>query len=689
MKEQRFVLIAILVVARGLTGFGQTIAWSGAGSSSSWFDPNNWTGRQVPGSANDVLIMSGTGTEVTVTNTATVRSIQCTKALTISGGTFTVVAGSSQVQGALVITNGSNLAATGVGTTFTGSGPTSGDGANLSASGGAVLSLPGLVSYQAPSVCETVAWQADGAGSGVSLPGLTNVTGNTVCAYLTVRASNGGQVLLSNVVKDLGGSLSVQSDGSNSLVNLSWLTENAGTLNLEASGGGSVLVPKLADGNGVNFNLAPGGAISTAQLTNISGSSLSVSGGGVMSLPGVVSYQAPGVCEGVTWQASGVGSLLSLPGLTNVTGNTVCGYLIVKAQDGGQVLLDNVVTNLGGDLSVQSDGSNSLVNLSSLAGNAGTLNLEASGGGSVLVPKLADGNGVNFNLTAGGTISTAQLVNITGAGLSVSGGAVMSLPGVVTYQPPGVCEDITWQANGVGSVLSLPGLTHVTGNTVCGFLNVKALNGGQVLLSNVTGIQNGYQTFLSDGAGSVLDLSSLSGMVLVNGLGQLTAQNGGAMLLNTQAFLLANVTINIPPGNPVLPPTLIASSSLTLYGQPWNSYLVEAQNTLIPESPFTFAARVPLTNAFQAFASAPPPNTAFRITEFVADPPTLDLVFLPGSQYEVILYGAPGKTYQIQSTTNLLSAWAPTSVVTMTNSFRIFGPAPVISLDIFFRYGQF
>jgi hypothetical protein len=148
------------------------------------------------------------------------------------------------------------------------------------------------------------------------------------------------------------------------------------------------------------------------------------------------------------------------------------------------------------------------------------------------------------------------------------------------------------------------------------------------------------------------------------------------------------VAINIPAGNPVLPATLIASSTLTLYAQPWNSYLVEERNTLIPNSPFTFDARVPLTNTFQAFASAPPPNTAFRITEFVADPPLLDEVLFPGPQDELILYGAPGKTYQIQSNTNLPGSWTPGSTVAMTNSFRIFAPVPVMPPSGFFRAKQ-
>jgi hypothetical protein len=229
-------------------------------------------------------------------------------------------------------------------------------------------------------------------------------------------------------------------------------------------------------------------------------------------------------------------------------------------------------------------------------------------------------------------------------------------------------------------------LTNVA--NLSGRVQATASSGGLLLLSNLESLTSGNLSFLSDGVGSVIDLSKMSGMVLVNGQGQLTAQNSGTILLNTQAFLLANVAINIAAGNPVLPPTLIASPTLTLYGQAWHSYLVENRNPLIPNNPFTFVARVPLTNAFQAFASAPPPNTAFRITEFVADPPLLDQVLLPEQLDELILYGAPGKSYQIQSETSLQGSWTLGSTVAMTNSFRIFAPAPATAPAGFFRAKQ-
>jgi hypothetical protein len=305
--------------------------------------------------------------------------------------------------------------------------------------------MPGLSSYQAPSVCEGITWQASGAGSVLSLPRLTNMIGNTNCAYLMIQASGGGQVLLKKIAADLGGFASVQADGAGSEVDLSGLAQNLGSITLEASDGGSILITNLATSGAANFTLNAGGSISMAQLTNITGANLVANGGAELSLPGVVSYEPPSACAGITWQANGSGSVLDLSSLTNVTGNTNCGYLTVQGLSGGQVLLGSAAGDLGGSMSVQADGTNSEVDLSSLAENLGALSLEASDGGSVLTPKLANGGIINLNLGAGGALSTAQFTNITGANINVSGGATLSLPGVVSYEPPTNCEGIVWR----------------------------------------------------------------------------------------------------------------------------------------------------------------------------------------------------------------------------------------------------
>jgi len=830
MKKKRFLLLMVPVLSVTVAGFAQSIVWSGDGDGTSWSDQNNWVGLQVPGTDNQAIITNSTSGTVVIDSDVTVQSILCTKALTLTNGSLTVTAGTSSVQGALAVPAGSTLAASGSGTTLTATGPAAISGADFTVTAGAALSLPGAENYQPPTVCNEFVWQASGAGSVLSLPALTNVTGNTLCAELSLQALDGGQVLIARAAADLGGDLTVQSDGSNSLVNFSALATNAGTLSLEASGGGSVLIPALASSGNLTLSLGAGGFISTGQLTNITGASLYANGGAVLSLPAVVDYQPPGVCEAIVWKASGTGSVVSLPALTNLTGNTLCAELNLQAFGGGQVLVTNAGADLGGDLTVESDGSNSIVNLSALAANAGTLSLEASGGGSVLVPRfrnsgilnltlnaggfiptaqftnitgasfyanggsvlslpaaadyqppgvcqaltweatgtgsvvslpaltnvtgntlcaelnlqafgggqvlvtnaatdlggvltvesdgtnsvvnlsalaanegtlsleasgggrvlvprLANAGTLNLSLAAGGFISTAQLTNITGANLTVSGGAVLSLPDVVSYQPPTVCEDITWLASGAGSVLSLPALTNLTGNLVCGQLAVEALGGGQVQLGSVNSIDNGTLTFLSDGTNSEINLDNMSGMVLASGQGTLTADNGGSILLNTQAFLLGNVAVNVPPGNPILPPTLVPGSALTLYGTPWNSYKVQARSTLEPDSPWT-TFYVPLTNDFEILSPTVPPNTAFTVTEFIANPALLQGSVNADSQFQLLLFGPPTATYQIQTATNLPGPWSSLTTVAMTNEFRFLPATPIAAARQFYRAKQ-
>jgi hypothetical protein len=417
---------------------------------------------------------------------------------------------------------------------------------------------------------------------------------------------------------------------------------------------------------------------------------------------------------------------LRLANMTNVLGDgALNGTLSIQALAGGRVELGQVLAmDAGYDgiyggyqraIQVLADGTNSVVDLSSL-GRFITLapttasSLEARNGGAILTGNLGQVIGAALTLKPGGTLPMAQLTNlvagtltvvgvapslvgltsIDGSSLYVSGGGLLDLPSVRSCDEPELGQTtFTWQASGAGSVLRLANMTNVLGDgALNGTLSIQALAGGRVELGQVLamdagydGIYGGYQRaiqVLADGTDSVIDLSSLSGFANPLSGSSIVAQNGGTVLFNDQAFLLANVAISIPPGNPVLPPTLVASPTLTLYGKAWHSYWVEKLDTSNPATGWQFVARVPLTNAFQTFAGAPPPNTAYRVWEFVADPPILDVFRAPGQQYYLILYGATSETYQLQSTPDLTppSTWTPGTVVNMTNAFRILPPAP-------------
>ena len=141
------------------------------------------------------------------------------------------------------------------------------DGAHLSVSGGAVLTLPGVRSFRNSIECCGAQWIATGAGSVLNLPGLTNLSGSALSWYMNLQALAGGQVVLSNVVTIPDSYLSVLADGPNSVVDLSGLTDYLGinsTLALEARNGGTILVPQLVYTDRVNITLRLGGCTGSA-----------------------------------------------------------------------------------------------------------------------------------------------------------------------------------------------------------------------------------------------------------------------------------------------------------------------------------------------------------------------------------------------------------------------------------------
>jgi hypothetical protein len=907
MKTTRLLLTAVLVLLGEVEGLSQTILWSGNGDGTLWSNPNNWVGQQVPGPANNVIITNGAGSNVVISSDVSVESIQCSFALTVSGGSLIVTSGPSWVQGAFSVYT--SLSASGRDTTLVSTGPVDIDNASLYVSGGAVVVLPGVVDYDLSA--EAAVLQASGAGSVLALPGLTNLV--DTYGYLpwlgdwppiVIEAAEGGLVNLGAAISFSSGNVQVQSDGDNSMVDLSALTvfygcngsellatnggtilagqlrvlndvvvplDVSGTLVLsavtnidscsfylsggatlslpevlnysnnsaynspvfQASGAGSVLaltsltnvintiqsfgsyfpmaiqaldggrvnmgglvsidsglVGVLADATNSEVDLSAltsfyglggsglqatdGGAISLGHLgvlngvtlsedavstlnlttvtnligssvtvsstmnlsalTDLSGSSVYVTNGvlilnnvvdidnaslyvsnaATLSLPAVVSCDDSGVYYSPAWQASGMGSVLAMTGLTNATGQyDGLGSMLIAALEGGRVNLSGATSFSSAPVDVYSDGSNSVVDLSaltSLEGNDGDLlgfsELDAIEGGTILLGPLGSLNGVTLvsdgtgtlNLStvtnmigsrvllSGGTLTLSNVANIDNAQFFMWSGATLSLPEVSDYLSGSVFGGY-WGVSGAGSTISLPGLTNLTSDAPVNYpMQIQASDGGQVLLSNLQGIANGYVSVLSDGTGSTVDLSDLKAFVLQNGQGSLTAQNGGTILLNNQVLLLANVAIDIPAGNPLLPPTVAPSSTLTLYGTAWHSYKVEEINTLQLGSPLTVLL-VPLTNSFQGVASAPPPDTAFLVTDFVANPPILQMGLTPDNQVQLMIYGETNAAYQILSATNLDApiSWTPTSVMAMTNAFRIFPEIPPAAVMQFLR----
>jgi hypothetical protein len=368
--------------------------------------------------------------------------------------------------------------------------------------------------------------------------------------------------------------------------------------------------------------------------------------------------------------------------------------------------------------------------------------VEARNGGTVLLPLLKQAPLLSFILGANSTLNLSVLTNFDGGRLAVSGGAILALPSVGSYRDTsaGTCGyyGSQWSVSGAGSKLIFAGLTSLTGNAQYSWAQlITADTGGNILLTNVTSLDgamavtadgaasqvvisrlasmvitasylpsftaqnrgyiglgslqsiSGYGVrIISDGTSSVVDLSSLSSFATPLGASELTARNGGAILLPTNIFLLVNVAVNIA-GNPVLPPVVSAGSSVSLYGRAWHSYWVEQRNTSDSASAWALFQRVPLTNDLQVISGPPEPWQAFRVWEFVADPPIVDLNRSVGGQLQLVLYGAPPKSFEVQTTNSLglrSATWATYGTTgAMTNSFRIFPPFTPTDVKRFYR----
>ena len=174
----------------------------------------------------------------------------------------------------------------------------------------------------------------------------------------------------------------------------------------------------------------------------------------------------------------------------------------------------------------------------------------------------------NVNLTIGGssTIATAQLQSFAGAAddqrgspsfsgltsfnggnITVSGGATLSLPGVTSYTGNG--NTTTLEATGTGSTLTLANLATVT-QTANNYPAQPQVRGAGRRHGDVVGvcktINTGTVVLESDGAGSVLNVSALTGFTEANGwtYSTLQASNGGTVNDSSLASL-SNVNVTI------------------------------------------------------------------------------------------------------------------------------------------------
>ena len=176
----------------------------------------------------------------------------------------------------------------------------------------------------------------------------------------------------------------------------------------------------------------------------------------------------------------------------------------------------------------------------------GTLTI--NGAATVNGPLTMSGGALGFS-GAGANATINGITSATSATFFTSGGGKLTLPNLTTYvNALGGGNGRLFQAEGAGSVVSLPALTSVT-NTGGGSVALNAFNGGRVDLSALTKVANTNGTFHfdartkdKDGVASTIDVSNLPSFA---GIGNTLSLSDGAVLLNPKMTTWTGNTILI------------------------------------------------------------------------------------------------------------------------------------------------
>jgi hypothetical protein len=171
------------------------------------------------------------------------------------------------------------------------------------------------------------------------------------------------------------------------------------------------------------------------------------------------------------------------------------------------------------------------------------------------------------------------LTKFDGAGFSISGGAVVSLPAL---QNVALGCNANWSVSGDNSILEMPGLTNLTAFFSFCSETVEATGGGQIDAGNLStltvSIAYGGLLVLADGSDSIIDLSRL--INYQPAALTLSATNGGAILLPQFADLSVkgfSVPATAVIGQAISLVYTLTNNSVTAIG-PWQNQFFLAAN---------------------------------------------------------------------------------------------------------------
>ncbi len=544
-------------------------------------------------------ILTASGSSNRITGSLLVKA----GALTISGtGASLAVDGATTFASASFFGGGSLLVQDGA--SFTASGSVMVSSGTLSVASGGTISLPGLTSVPAESF--DVDFSAQGTNSEINLSNLTSFAGSSN----SIEDTNGATVLLNNALTSIDGAIiTVDATAHINLGQLVKLTNGGLTVD-----GGSYTLSNLSDVDGSIFEVQDGGSLDLPAVDDIAyGTSAgfpattfdagnyvypgNLISAGVISLPNLESISVP--FYGVNIGSLGSGSQVAVPKLTTINGGSLSVTSDGSVLDGSLTSLNAVVVNLDGTGTIQTSQWVSLTN--------GTLSVSGDYSSTTSPPFASLSNIDGSTISVGGTAGDLTLPGVTSIsidspdygsttlqagdyedGTLLSTGA-LSLPDLTTISTDGNYVQIS--AEGDGSEVILPELTSVTAAGGDSVVNIQAQVGGQILLPALTQVNANGPNFgefgvaiESTGAGSIIDLTSLT-----------TISAGGS-----------GATLNSTSGGAISHPELTSLDGVTIVTDPTATLAVQDEATYS----FTGGANIVQTGTFEIEGALSVQNTA-------------------------------------------------------------------------------
>jgi hypothetical protein len=510
--------------------------------------------------------------------------------------------------------------------------------------------------------------------------------------------------------------------GSASVLDVPALTSMSGAT-LAIADGGEIEAPNLVSFTGGLIDLNPARTLVTPPFTEFDNSRVFISGGAAFDGVAASSYtfNPGGTSSWNVFESTDPGSLLDLSAVTSLSlpdaGYTLTRTFSITASNEGEIDFSNVtaIEGAGGNnwarFNILSGGQINLdavqeisgrawfrvespmLELPSLSSITGASTLSVGSGSTLALPLITSLASATLQIDDGGTIDIPNLNTFTGSLLQVNpattfvsqpiasfdnsrlfvtGGAVFDrvVASSYTFNPGGTLSWDVFLASGAGSVLDLSSLTSLalpdSGYTLTRTFSITASSGGYIDLSNVTNLQgaggNNWARFnlLSGGQINLDSVQTMSGRVHFRVESPLFRLPLLQSVVHSTIFSVgAGSVIELPLVTSMANATLDIDDGGTIDAPMLSSFT----NGLIHYTPWTMLVSQP----FAEFDNSRVVITGGAVFDRVVAP---GYTFNPGgtSSWDVFIVSNPGSVLDLSSLTSIS---LPDSGYTLTRNFTI------------------